>query len=116
MANFSPDAPALKPVANPTFHTSAAGDSFDNNGEVLLYIKNTTGSIVTCTVDAAGLASGPDGANAFDADVAIAVAATTGERCAGPFPVNRFNDANGRCQLAWSATGAGITWAAVRAH
>jgi hypothetical protein len=116
MANFAPDAPSLAPAAGPTFRNAAAADSFDNNGDVLLYVKNTTGSPVTVTIDAAGLTVGPAGASAFNADVAVSVPATTGERLIGPFPPARFNDSSGRVQLSWSATGAGITWAAVRAR
>jgi hypothetical protein len=110
VANYAPDVATLAGTT-PTFHAAAAGDSFDNNGNVLLYIKST-GTLTVLTVDAPG-AFGPTAAKQFDPDVGFTTPAT-GDRVLGPFPTARFNDVNGRVQLAWSSL-TGITWAAVQA-
>jgi hypothetical protein len=115
MPNYAPDPPSLAPGAGPTFHAAAAGDTFDNNGSVLLWIKNAGGSPSVVTINAAGMPSGPPGAKQFDADVDVSVPATTGERVIGPFPPSRFNNDDGRVELAWSFT-TSVTWAAVRAQ
>lgn len=115
MTNYAPDAPTLAPSAGPVMHAAAASDSFDNNGDVMLLVRNASGSAVTVTIDAPGAANPYPSGKQFDADVDVSVPATTGERLIGPFPPARFNDSSGRVQLSWSAT-TSVTWAAVRAH
>jgi hypothetical protein len=112
--NYAPDNPGMAPSAGLTYHAAAAGDSFDNNGETLLIVKNTSGSPVTVTIDDPNT-QGPTSAQQFNPDVQFSVPATTGERVAGPFPAWRFNNASGQVALAFSAT-ASVTWAAARAH
>lgn len=111
MANFSPDRPGIVGAAA-TFHNAAAADSFDNNGQTLLILKNSSGGSITVTVDDPN--SQLAGAVAFNADVARPVANGATADVMGPFPPGRFNDANGRVQLAFSSTpGATFQWAAV---
>jgi hypothetical protein len=108
MANYDPDKPGVAGL-QPVSHAAAAGDSFSNNGKTLIRVNNGGGAPITLTVDDPGSTS-PVAATAFNPDAAIVV--TNGQaRIIGPFPAARFNDANGRCQLAWSAT-TSVTWEA----
>lgn len=92
-------------------HAAAAGDSFDNDGRTLLYIDNASGGSVTLTLDDPNTPV-PEGSSAVN-DAVITIAAGA-KRFAGPFKTSRFNDADGRVQMTWSAT-ASVTWAAVSA-
>lgn len=79
---------------------AGGGDSFDNNGLVLLHVKNGSGAPITVTVDDPNTPN-PGNATQFNPDVAIAVPAA-GDRLIGPFPPFRFNDVNGRVNLTYS--------------
>lgn len=89
---------ALTAAAHP------AGDTFLNNGLVILVMHNPTGGPITVTADAPGMAT-PEGAVAFNPDVQRVVAAGALRDVWGPFPAFRFNDAQGRVALTYSATG-----------
>jgi hypothetical protein len=92
----------------------AGGDSFPNDGYTFFYVKNASGASINVTFDAPG-ALPPDQANAFDPDVLKPVAAGA-ERCFGPFTDKaRFNDANGRVNVTYSAVTT-VTVAAVRVY
>jgi hypothetical protein len=111
VANFAPDRPGLAGVAL-TFHNAAAADSFDNNGQTLLVLKNSSGGAITVTVDDPN--SQLAAAQTFNPDVQRSIANGATSDVMGPFPPGRFNDANGRIQLAWGSTpGATFQWAAV---
>ena len=69
----------------------AAGDTFANNGSVIVHVKNTNGAARIVTFNDPN-SVGPGSAVAFDPDVSVTVPATTGERLIGPFPVSRFSD------------------------
>jgi len=108
MANYDPDKPGVAGAA-PVSHAAAASDSFSNNGKTMVRVTNGGGSPITVTFDDPNSVS-PPGATAWNPDAAVTV--TNGQaRIIGPFPANRFNDANGRCQIAWSAT-TSVTWEA----
>ena len=107
MANYDPDKPGLTGVA-PVAHAAAAGDSFSNNGKTMVRVNNGGGAPITVTFDDPNSALA--GATAFNPDVGVAVTNGTA-KIIGPFPPSRFNDANGRCQMAWSAT-TSVTWEA----
>jgi hypothetical protein len=112
LASYAADAVAITGLAA-TYHAAASTDKLQqNDGRVVLIVKNTSGSPINCTVDD-GNSQTPVGASAFNPDVVVSVPATTGERWIGPLPPSRFNDANGDVNLAFSAT-SGVTWAAVR--
>lgn len=83
---------------------AAGGDTFQNNGLVILVIHNPTGAGITITADAPGLAT-PENAVAFNPDVQRVVAAGALRDVWGPFPPFRFNDAQGRVALTYSAAG-----------
>lgn len=107
MANYAPDKPGMAGAA-PSVRTAATNDAFDNNGKVMLRITNGGGSSITCKVDDPN--SALTAATTFDPDVTITV--PNGQvRVAGPFPAARFNDANGRVNMVFSAT-ASVTWEA----
>lgn len=109
MANFEPDRPGVA-GAVVTSHNAAASDSFTNNGKVMLRVTNGGGAPITLTVDDPSSVS-PTAATAWNPDAAITIA-NGATKVIGPFPPSRFNDANGRVQLAWSAT-TSVTWEAV---
>lgn len=78
---------------------ASGGDSFPNNGNVILELINASGGAITVTADDPGSPS-PVSAQAFNPDVQISVPAA-GRRIWGPFPPYRFNDANGRVNLTY---------------
>lgn len=69
----------------PTYQTLAASDTFANDGATVLLIKN--GHSSDCTVTAT-ITRTIDGVT--PAGKAIVVAATTGEKLFGPFPVTDY--------------------------
>lgn len=99
MANYQPQTPSLTGL-NLTMNAAAGGgDSFENNGNVLLRVNNGSGAPITVTADGPR----PDSFGITDNSHDLALTIPAGEnRIWGPFPTNRFNDANGRVQLAWS--------------
>lgn len=110
MANFAPDRPGVA-GALVTVHNAAAADSFDNNGQTFIRITNTSGGTITVTFDDPN-SQNPGSAQAFNPDVQFGILTAT-SRIFGPFPPARFNDANGRVQLAWGSTpGATLVWEA----
>lgn len=78
---------------------AAGGDSFPNNGNVVLEIVNGAGGALTVKADDQG-SSNPGNALQFDPDVQISVPAGQ-RRVWGPFPAFRFNDVNGRVNLTY---------------
>jgi hypothetical protein len=78
---------------------NSGGDSFANNGHVLLELINASGGAITVDADDVG-SPAPANAQAFDPDVQISVPAGQ-RRIWGPFPPFRFNDANGRVNLTY---------------
>jgi hypothetical protein len=90
---------------------AGGGDSFPNDGYTCLLITNGSGAPITVTfADGPGAVS-PEGAVAFNADVAVAVPAGA-SRLVGPFTDKaRFNDVNGRVVVTYS----GITSLTVKA-
>jgi hypothetical protein len=111
MANYSAESPSLAGLI-PTFRTAAGGgDSFDNNGKQIVEFVNGSGAPITVTFDAPN----PDNFQIIDNshDVAVAIAAG-GRRIFGPFPINRFNDVNGRVQMTYSGV-TSLTFAVINA-
>lgn len=108
MANYDPDKPGVAGVA-PVSHAAAAGDSFSNNGKTMIRVNNGGGAPITLTLDDPN-SSSPPAATAWNPDAAVTITNGT-VKVIGPFPPSRFNDANGRVQLAWSAT-TSVNWEA----
>jgi len=75
---------------------SAGGDEFVNSGRAVLYVKNGDISDKTVTVDSQTPCN-----QGFDHDAQVIVPASE-ERIIGPFPKNRFDDANGKVQISYS--------------
>ena len=86
--------------------TAAAvgGDTFVNNGLVILVINNPTGAGITITADAPGVPT-LEGALAFNPDVSKVIAAGALRDIWGPFPAWRFNDSQSRVALTYTAVG-----------
>lgn len=88
--------------ADPGFVAAAGGgDSFPNTGAELLIVDNGSGGSITVTIEGPGEDNfGVTHATAFDAGGSVPAGAV---RVFGPFRTKRFNDANGRVQVAYSA-------------
>jgi len=61
-----------------------------NDGRVFLYITNTGGAPITCTIDTPQTVNGL----AVESNV-ISIAATTGVKYVGPFAAETYNNAGG---------------------
>ena len=100
-----------------TFAAAAgAGDSVINSGRVELRIRNASGAPKNVTIEGPGVDNfGISHATAFDLTVSIPAAAggIPGEKTMGPFPANRFNDAQGRVQIAYPGGETDLSVAAV---
>ncbi|NPV80740.1 MAG: hypothetical protein HPY52_10770 [Firmicutes bacterium] len=92
----------------PTYGAAdAAGDKFANNGRTFLVVKNGSASAVTVTVNSQKQCD-----QGFDHDITVSVGAS-GEKWIGPLDPNRFNNASGQVEVAYSAV-ASVTVAAVQ--
>jgi hypothetical protein len=79
---------------------AGGGDSFQNTGNEFVEINNGDVSDKTVTVEAQQNCN--FGVDSNDHNHAVVV--TAGERrLIGPFPTDKYNDANGRVQLTYSA-------------
>lgn len=85
----------------------AGGDSFVNNGQVVLIVKNGDASPKTVTINSQQLCS-----QGFDHDISVVVAAGD-EALIGKFPTGRFNDTTGSVLITYSAV-TNVTVAAVQ--
>ncbi len=81
----------------------AGGDTFPAGPNAFLRVKN--GNAAPCTVTVTPAAgSGPLGATIAPVPLAPVVAATTGDRVYGPFPLYPFGDATGNVNVTYSVT------------
>ena len=81
-----------------------SGDKWTNNGNQQVLIKNGSGSSVTVTITTQVTSfESPQFGNATKANVTLAVAAGK-TAILGPYNVNAYNDANGQCNISYSAT------------
>lgn len=76
---------------------SATGDSFPNNGRVMLHVKNGGASPITVTIVSAKTCN-----FGFQHDITVTVNASS-EKMIGPFPPERFNNDQGMVQVNYSA-------------
>lgn len=98
----------LSGVAPNFVAATAGGDSFANDGNTSLRVKNGSASPITVTINS------PTQCNmGFTHNVAVTVAAGA-EQDIGPFPPSRFNDQYGNVNVTYSAS-ASVTVAAVQA-
>lgn len=89
----------------PTYASAAGGgDQFSNDGKTLIHIKNGSGGSITVTI-ASQVACSQGGTH----NTAVAIPAGE-ERFIGPFPPDRYCDANGMTQLTYS----GVTSLTIR--
>ena len=65
-----------------------ASDTLTNDGNSYLHVKNTNANDVTVVADATRTCS-----QGFDHNMTMTVAATTGTKVMGPFPLNRYSSA-----------------------
>jgi hypothetical protein len=99
MAVLTPQDTNLAGITPTTPAGANGGDSFPNNGHVILELINASGGAITVTADDPN-SPNPGSALQFNPDVQISVPAA-GRRIWGPFPPFRFNDANGRVNLTY---------------
>jgi hypothetical protein len=107
MANIAAKTSSLAGVAVPITTTpSGGGDAFDNDGRTL-FVAKTTGTAITLTFDSLVPSN-------YGTDVnAVVVLGATATTFIGPFDPARFNDANGRVGVTYSAI-TGLTIDVVR--
>lgn len=80
-----------------------AGDTFAAGPNTYLRVKN--GNAAACTVTVTPPAGGNElGTTVAPFALSPAVAATTGDRIYGPFPINPFADQNGNISVTYSVT------------
>lgn len=77
---------------------AGGGDDFANDGKTYVHLKNTNAASRDVTFNSTANCD-----QGFDHNIVVTVAATTGEAMVGPFPMNRFLDANGRVNITYSA-------------
>lgn len=108
MAILTVQKPALTGSAFTLAAAAAGGDSFPNTGVEFVHVKNAHATLArTVTFDSPGTCSfGLANHAAHDAPVVVAALTSL---VIGPFPVARFNDANGRVQVSYSDAGADLT-------
>lgn len=76
---------------------SAGGDTFANNGRVMLHVKNGSASSITVTIVSARTCN-----FGYQHDIQVTVPASS-EKMIGPFPPERFNNDSGMVQVNYSA-------------
>lgn len=109
MAVLTVQQAALAGLAPSYAAASAGGDSFPNDGKIVLHVKNTNGSARTVTVASQVQAT----AGRAPANNAVSIPATTGDKIIGPFDPSIWNDSTGSCLVTYSAD-TGVTIAAIR--
>jgi hypothetical protein len=107
MANLAAKTVSGAGVSVPITTTPAGGgDAFDNDGRTI-FIAKTAGTVITLTFDSLVPSN-------YGTDVNYVVATpATGNTFIGPFDPSRFNDANGRVGVTYSAV-TGLTVDVVR--
>lgn len=92
----------------PTYGAAAAGgDSFPNDGHMLLHVKNGAAASITVTVKSPTVCD-----QGVSHDLVITIPATS-DRMIGPFPSKRFNNKTGYVDITYSAV-ATVTVAALQ--
>lgn len=89
----------LRTGLNPTFSAADGSNqnSFENNGQTYLHVKNGGGSSINVTIDTPGTVDGLAVGNL------IVAVPNGGERIIGPFPQNIYNQVDGKVYVDWSA-------------
>jgi hypothetical protein len=85
-----------------------AGDTFPNDGRVILHYKNVNAAPRTATVDSVRPCD-----QGVDHNAPVTIAATTGDEMVGPFDPARFNNASNLVSVTYDAV-PGLTVAAIR--
>lgn len=89
--------------------TPASGDTFANDGRTFLHVKNANASPSVVTINSIRPCD-----QGVDHDIAVTVAATTGDEMIGPFPPSRFNDSSGNVTVTTYSVTATVSVAAIR--
>jgi hypothetical protein len=115
MAILTPSVTGYSGVNHTFTAASTGGDSFTNDGKTVVLFANTNASSRTLTIAANTITKQGIGAVAIPSTtISLPNSTTNGGVCmAGPFPVDRFNDSNGRVNLSYDAV-TGLTVAVVK--
>lgn len=103
MADITVVVPALTGTTfAPVAATATTGDKFvvQRGAKYLLYINNASGSAITATLDDPNTQT-PEGAQAFNPDIQIAIPANTIK--VSKIPANRFVGSDGKVSVICSA-------------
>ena len=98
----------LDPEAVAYVAAAGGGDEFVNDGFTMLHFINGADQEVVCTID-----STVDCNQGSDHNAGGTIPVSS-ERMFGPFPCGRFNDANGKVQIAYGGAVVNLTLAAIR--
>lgn len=91
--------PSIAPVVSTLVAAAGGGDSFPNTGIERFRVRNSDAASKTVTITAQAAAGCPAGTLH---NIVLTVAAGT-EQCVKNLPPERFNDANGRVAVTYSA-------------
>lgn len=86
----------------------SGGDTFVNDGRVILYFKNTNATTRTITIVTAATILG----SLSIGDVSVSIAQNE-EKIVGPFPVRYFNNSSGQVSISYSGV-TNLTVAAIQ--
>lgn len=84
-------------VDNALVAAASGGDTFSNDGRVMLFVRNGGGSAITVTVDAVASVQGEP-----VSDRAVSIPAGQ-DFLLGPFPTQVFNNDQGKVSVAYSS-------------
>jgi hypothetical protein len=88
---------------------SGGGDKLAPGNDTFLHVKNASGAPITVTIDSVVPSN-----YGTDADLVVAVPATTGDKMIGPLPASRFaNPADGLVNVTYSGV-TSLTVAAIK--
>jgi hypothetical protein len=96
MATLTVQIIALAGITPTLVAAAGGGDEFVNSGSEFIHIANGGGGSINVTVDSQAACN-----QGSDHDAVVAVPAGE-ERFIGPFPKDRFNDSDGKVQIAYS--------------
>ena len=90
---------------NATYNAAdVAGDAaLNNNGDVMLHVKNADASSTTVTIAAQKASTSKDGFGTVSKANAVVAVPASGDRFIGPFPREAFNDAANKLVISYSS-------------
>lgn len=92
---------------------AAGGDTVDNDGKVVLHVKNGGAGAINVTVTAQVTSVAVEGYGTLTRSNAVVAVPAGAERFIGPFPTQAFNNSSGRAAISYDVV-TSVTVAALR--